>query len=124
MSDNKPESNIHSITQGHATKVGEFMANLDAGLFEKKLGVALSDVAAAVVDHNAAGEVNVKFTIKRIGNSASVVVAHALSFKRPTDKGQRGEINTTSTPMHIGNGGQMTLYPQDQDDLFHPLDKD
>ena len=95
----------------HATDVQHFLADLDAGLFERKIGIALSDVAAGVVDHDQQGEVTVKFKMKRVAGSGSVVVSHELSYKRPTAKGHQAEVNTTSTVMHVAKGGKMTIYP-------------
>ena len=35
-----------------ATDVGEFVTDLDGGMFDRKLSIALSQVAAAVVDQD------------------------------------------------------------------------
>lgn len=104
----------------HATDVQQFLSDLDAGLFERKIGIALSDVAAGVIDNDQQGEVTIKLKLKRIGNSTSVVVSHELSYKRPTAKGHQSEVNLTSTPMHVSKGGKMTIYPLGADtvDMF------
>ena len=102
----------------HETKVVEFIQDLDGGVLEQKLGQALSDVAAGVVDHNKAGQVTLTLDMKRIGNSYQVEIKHKLSFKRPTAKGDASENNTTSTPMYIGTGGKLSLFPEGQDQMF------
>lgn len=107
----------------HATDVQQFIADLDGGMFEKKLGMALSNVAAGVVDHNSPGQVTVTFNMKQIGNSATVIVAHKLSYKCPTSKGDQSENHTTSTPMHLAAGGKMTIFPVDQLDMFRRDDE-
>ena len=111
MSDTKSKQEAQHVHSDHATDVLQFISDLDAGTFEKKLGIALSDVAAGVVDFDKVGEVTVKFKLKHIANSAAVVVAHTISQKRPTSHGERAESDNTSTPMYIGAGGKMTLYP-------------
>ncbi len=110
----------NEVHSKHITDVPSFMADLDGTIFNQKLGQALSDVAAGVMDHNAVGEVTVKFTIKQAGTGPQVLVAHKLSSKRPTARGDRSENNTTVTPMYIGPGGKMTLFPLDQVDMFAP----
>ena len=104
----------------HATDVLQFIADLDGGVFLQKIGIALSDTAAGSVDFDKAGEVTLKFKIKHIDNSAAVVVAHSITQKRPTSHGDRSETDTTSTPMYIGAGGKMTVYPMgaDTNDMF------
>lgn len=96
------------------TDVPQFIADLDGGVFEQKLADVLSKVAAGVVDNKHTGSVTVKFALKRIGESHQVEVTHKLSYTKPTAKGDITENNTTSTPMHVGVGGRMTLFPETQ----------
>ena len=100
------------------TNVSEFFADLDAGVFEEKLSRVLSEVAAAAIDHNRQGELTIKLTLKRIGNSHQVSIKHKLTYKRPTPKGSVTEDNTTETPMHVGTHGRLSLFPEDQADMF------
>lgn len=101
-----------------ATNTQEFLADLEAGVFEQKLGKILSDVAAAVVDNDRKGKVTVDFTLERIGNSYQVQVNHKLSYAKPTLHGKSSEESTTSTPMYVGTGGRLTLFPEGQEQLF------
>lgn len=99
-----------------ATDVQQFIEDLDAGVFMMKVGRALSDVAAGVVDHGSSrngvvGTVSLEFKMKQVGGGAQVLIAHKLSYTRPTAKGDRGENNTTATPMYVGTGGRISLMP-------------
>lgn len=97
-----------------ATDVGEFVTDLDAGMFDRKLSIALSQVAAAVIDNDKAGEVNVKFAFKRIPGTMQVHVAHTLKFTRPTRDGKAGEEETRTTALHVGKYGHLSLMPENQ----------
>jgi hypothetical protein len=44
-------------TTAAATSVSDFIQDLDGGMFESKLSIALSQVAAATVDHEKSGKV-------------------------------------------------------------------
>lgn len=57
-----------------ATDVGEFFTDLDGGMFDHKLSIALSRVAAAVIDHDKAGEVVIKLNFKRIAGTHQVLM--------------------------------------------------
>jgi hypothetical protein len=47
-----------------------------------------------------------------------VSIKHKLTYKRPTPKGSVAEDNTTETPMHVGTRGRLSLFPEDQTDMF------
>lgn len=100
------------------TLVEHFLNEIDAGTFGDKLGIALSDVAASVVDHEKPGKVVVEFTMKRAGSGAAVTVGHKLSYTRPTRYGKTGEEETKETLMHVGRGGRLTMVPENQSRLF------
>lgn len=95
------------------TDVTQFISELDGGVFEEKLSKILSDVAAAVIDQDKAGKVSIDLSLKRIGTSYQVAIEHTLKYVRPTAKGKIAEENKTETPMHVGKGGAMTLFPED-----------
>ena len=101
------------------TNVSTFFTDLDAGVFEEKLSRVLSEVAGAVIDHDRQGEVTIKLTMKRIGNSHQVGIKHKLHYKRPTNKGQVTEDNTTETPMYVGARGSLSLFPESQTSMFN-----
>lgn len=97
-----------------ATDVGEFIAELDGGIFERKMSVALSQVAAASVDNEKAGEVSIKFTFNRIPGTSQVHCKHTLKFSKPTMDGKSGEEEARTTALHVGKFGRLTLAPESQ----------
>lgn len=100
------------------TNVQEFIENLDAGMLEKQLGIALSDVSAAAVDHGGVGEVTIKFTIKPITGTHQVHCAHSLKFVKPTSSGKATEELARATVLHVGKYGRLSLAPETQLDMF------
>ena len=99
------------------TDVNEFFTDLDAGVFEKKLSAALSTVASGVIDRENVGEVNIKLKIKPIG-AYQVEVTQTLQYTTPKKRGKLTETDETKTPMHVGKGGRMSMFPENQDQLF------
>ena len=106
-------SNNHASTAA-ATDVGEFLTDLDGGVFDRKLSVALSQVAAAVVDHDKVGEVTVKFSFKKIPGTGQVHCEHQLKFVKPTLDGKAGEEEKRTTALHVGKFGALSLAPANQ----------
>lgn len=100
------------------TKIEQFFADLDGGVFEQKLSAILSDVAGAVIDHKKQGEVEIKLIMKQIPNSHQVQIEHKLKYKRPTLRGTSSEDESTSTPMHVGSRGALTFFPENQGVMF------
>lgn len=85
MSENKTQSTAA------ATDVSELITDLDGGVFDRKLSIALSQVAASVVDNNRVGEVNIKLQFKRIPGTTQVHCEHTLKYTRPTLDGKASE---------------------------------
>ncbi|POA75377.1 MULTISPECIES: hypothetical protein [Pseudomonas] len=94
------------------TDTAEFIGELNAGVFANQIGHALSEVAAGVVDHGKAGVVVLTFNLKRIADSHQVTVNHKLDYKVPTKRGSRSENTALDTPMYVGEGGKLTLFPE------------
>lgn len=103
-----------SQTTSAATDVPEFLSDLDGGIFERKLSIAMSQVAAAVVDNDRAGSVSIAFGIKRIPGTSQVHVEHTLKFTKPTADGEAGEKESRTTPMFVGKFGKLTIAPENQ----------
>lgn len=101
-------------TTSAATDVGEFITDLDGGVFDRKLSVALSQVAAATVDHDKAGSVSVTFNFKKIPGTAQVHCEHHLKFTKPTLDGKAGEEEKRTTPLHVGKFGKLSIAPENQ----------
>ncbi len=106
-----------------ATNVTEFIESLDVGVFEQQVGIALSDVAAATVDHGGSGKVTIEFTIKPITGTHQVHCAHSLKFTKPTSSGKATEELARATVMHVGKYGRMSLAPESQLDMFREHSK-
>ena len=100
------------------TDVTRFIQELDAGVFEEKVSRALAEVSASVIDNNKTGSVTLKFDLQRIGSSYQVAVKHKLSYVKPTSKGKVSEENSTETPMHVGAKGYLSIFPENQTQLF------
>lgn len=100
------------------TEVGQFLDDLDAGMFQQKISKALSDVAAGVIDNHAQGKVQVTFVVTQLGSSNQVMIDHQLAYSAPTPNGEFAEKNKTRTPMHVNEGGELTLFPKNQHQLF------
>ena len=97
-------------TTAAATDVGEFVTDLDGGHFDHMLSVALSKVAAAVIDHDPKkGKVCVELAFERIGGTTQVRIAHIIKFAQPTGAGRLVEEATGATVMHVGRFGRLTL---------------
>lgn len=94
---------------GANTDVPEFVTDLEAGVFEAALSVALSETAAAVVDHDKKGEINVKLKFEQIKGTHQVRIEHTVKYQRPTQFGRRAEEFSGATVMHVGKGGKLTL---------------
>jgi hypothetical protein len=102
-----------------ATDVGEFIIDLDGGMFDRKLSIALSQVAAAAVDNDKAGEVTVKFSFTKIPGTKQVQCKHQLKFLRPTADGKASEEESRSTPLHVGRFGRLSLAPENQLEIIN-----
>lgn len=100
------------------TDVGQLLSDLDAGSFEQKMGVVISDVASGVIEHGRSGKVQVTLTFKQLGSSNQMMIEHELNYVSPTRNGERGEKNKTQTPVHVNVDGDVTLFPKNQSQLF------
>lgn len=92
-----------------ATDIPAFIGDLDASLFERKLSIAISQVAASVVDFDKAGKGQIDLSFERIDGTSQVRVEHTLKFIRPTIDGKAGEEEKRATVFHVGRGGALSL---------------
>ncbi len=106
------------------TNIQTLLPDLDGGLFEQKIGDALSDIALSVVTTGKQGKFAIEFDIKQIGNSSQVTIGHTLKYTKPTRRGKVVEEDKTETPMHVGKTGDMTLFPENQLDLIPREDRE
>jgi hypothetical protein len=97
-------------TPAAATDIPEFISDLNAGVFEQSLSVALSKVAAACVDHDPKkGKVTVTFDFERIAGTHQVRIGHTLKFDSPTALGKTSEEVCGADVLHVGKGGGLSL---------------
>ena len=100
------------------TDTAEFFNELNGGAFASQIGHALSDVASGVVEFGRVGKLTVTFDFAQIGESSQVKIKHKLDYKVPTKRGTRSENTTLDTPMHVGTGGKVTLFPEKHAQIF------
>lgn len=91
------------------TDVPEFITDLDGGQFEAMLSVALSKVAAAVVDREKKGKVSIELKFEHIKGTHQVRLAHAIKFEHATMLGKAAEVAEGATVLHVGKGGALSL---------------
>ena len=111
-------------TQPNHTPLPELLGDLNAGVFAQAAEHAFAETALGVVTTGRKGKVTLTFDIARIGDSAQVTVKHRIAFVRPTTRGKRTEESTTETPLHVGKGGRLSIFPiaQGQLDLRAAVD--
>lgn len=99
------------------TEAQEFLSELGAGTFSEKLARTISETASLVMTNNREGEVTIKFKMKP-ASSSQAKVTHTIDFKAPTLNGQKSEKNTTETVMYVGPKGKLSLFPENQMQMF------
>lgn len=120
MTEKKPEfKTVPKIEpQNHDTDINEFLGELNAGVYKDKVQHVLSQVALAVVNHGGKGKVTLEFDFKQINNSDRVHIDHKLKYSAPRRTGKFSEEDSTSTPMYVNQGGKLTLFSEQQNDMF------
>jgi len=101
-----------------ATNTTEFLDELNGGAFASQIGLALSEVAAGVVDFGKVGKLVITLDFSQIGQSSQVKIKHKLAYKVPTKYGEINENTSLETPMHVGTGGRITLFAERHEQLF------
>ncbi|MGC1547441.1 MAG: hypothetical protein WA777_02835 [Rhodanobacter sp.] len=104
-----------------ATDITTLFSDLDAGIFVERLSAALRDTALGVVTTGKKGKVIITLDLSRIGDSSQVSAVHQIKSTKPTLKGRVVEEATTSTPLHVGKGGALSLFPETQTDMFQRM---
>ena len=83
------------------------------------VAAGLCDTALGVVTTGKKGKVIITLDLERSGDSSQVLCKHAIKYARPTAKGKVMEEANTSTPLHVGVGGVLSLFPMAQtQDMF------
>ena len=96
------------------TNIAELVGHLNGGIFEQQVNAALSDIAANACTHGKKGKLTLEFTIEQISDSNQVKMTHAFKSVVPKARGKVTEDHTASTPLHVGKGGTLTLFPNEQ----------
>lgn len=99
-------------------KLYDLFGELDAGIFLNKVARGLADVALGTVTTGKAGKVVLTFDLKQIGTSNQVHIKHAIKMVKPTPNGRATEENTTETPVYVGTGGALSVFPDKQEPMF------
>lgn len=96
----------------------EVFSDLDGGVFKEKIESILSIVSGAVIAHGKKGKIQINLDISQISNSHQVNIDHELKYTQPKERGQITETDKQSTPMSVNKGGKLTLFPEDQMQMF------
>jgi hypothetical protein len=100
-----------------ATDVPELVTDLGAGLFEQMLSTALSECAAATIDHGRKSVVTIKMELDNIPGTHQLRMQHDIKYNKPTSMGKSGEETSSTTVLHVGRYGALSL---SQPSLFEP----
>ncbi|MEZ2603138.1 hypothetical protein [Kluyvera intermedia] len=109
------------MSNDRMTVVPDFLGELDAGVFMKKIAAALNTTALGVLNNGNKGKVTLTFDLDRMSNSTEekrVMIKHKLQYSCPTPRGKTSEEDTTETPMYVNRGGKLTILQEDQGNLF------
>lgn len=74
--------------------------------------IALSRVASHVVDHVKPGEVHIKLKVSPIKGTFQVDIQTELKFIHPTTQGKAMETAQSTTVLHVGKFGRLSLSQQ------------
>lgn len=99
------------------SEIASFLGELGAGVFEEKLTRSLKETALACMANNKTGEIELKFKVTPI-NQSQAKITHAIKTKAPTLNGKKQEENSTETHMYVNKGGSMSLFPENQTQMF------
>lgn len=112
------------MSRTNTTDIVALLADLEAGVFAERLAAAVTDTALGVVTNGKKGKVVITLELARVANASQVTCSHRIQYKRPTTHGNASEDATTSTPLYVGTGGKLSLFPETQPALpgFAPHD--
>lgn len=102
------------MSDSTTTNIAELIGELNGGVFEQQLNRALSEVAANVCTTGKKGEVTLTFKLKQIDDANQVSVTHKIKSLVPKPRGKVVEEHETATPLHVGFGGRLTIFPNNQ----------
>lgn len=98
------------------TQACQLLADLDAGLFERKLAAAITQAALGVINPMSGGvaKVTIDLKLKRISAGREIKMEHGVTCKIPTPHGEKTEKDFTETVVYVNAGGNITILPETQ----------
>lgn len=97
--------------------IGEFIGECGAGTFEEKVNAALKEAGYSAMKHTAPSEIILKLKITP-SNQSQAKVEHTIETLMPTLNGKKKETNKTNTIMYVGEKGKLSIFPENQSDMF------
>ena len=80
------------MSNERATNVSDFIGECNAGIFNEKLSISLSDAAMSQINHGKGGKkakVTIEFTFQQMGDNDQVIISHKLATNNPTKRGKK-----------------------------------
>lgn len=99
------------------SEIGDFISELGAGTFEEKVHAALKEAGYSAMKNTAPSEIVIKLKITPASQSQAKV-EHTIETLMPTLNGKKKEINKTHTIMYVGEKGKLSIFPENQSDMF------
>jgi hypothetical protein len=99
------------MSEKKGTNFVELLPELNAGVYEGQINRALSEMALHVLEHGKKGELVLKLTMTQIGEGNQVAITHAIKSTIPKKRGRLIEESAIDTPLHVGPGGKLSLFP-------------
>ncbi len=106
------------------TDTTELLSDLGGGAFLKALDVTLSEIGASVIETRKGGKISIEINIKPQGSGMAVLCSHKMACSIPTMDGKKTEDFTTATPLVVNERGNITMYPENQLQMFDTKAKD
>jgi len=96
----------------------DLLNELDAGICADKISAAIKDIGLAAVHTGKTGKLTIELSFKRYGNTRQCEIAHKIKTDEPTETGKRSEEDTKTTPVFVHTDGVVSIFAEDQKDLF------
>lgn len=106
--------NDPQIPKQKQTNVGQLLADLHGGTFEKKLAHTLSQAGLAAIGDGGQAKVQVTFTLKKVATGRECKLEHSIAYVIPTRNGEKSEKDRTETVVYVNEGGNLTILPEAQ----------
>lgn len=101
------------------TDLVEFFGEMNGGAFQEQMQQAINQTALAVCENGRKGKIKIEIDFKKISRLNQVDIDACLTYQKPTLRGKVTEVITINTPMYVGKGGKVTIFQEDQSDMFN-----